>query len=122
MSLQIWLHTLGFAVLILLIALHILSASGQFPKEHRAPSLSSELGKSVLFGSLLLVLFCLALGVYTAWLKLPWYAGVIGGGLSLLIAPLVLQAFPDRFVDGRSSLLAFSIASVVMLLTIWTYG
>jgi len=119
MSLQIWLGTLWFAALILVIALYALSASGQFPKEHRAFSLASGLGKFMLFGSILLTLLCFAGAVSIAWMKLPWYATVIGGGISLLIAPLILQAFPDSFVDGRSSLLTFSGVAILLLLAKW---
>ena len=32
----------------------------------------------------------------------------------LLFAPLLLQALPDSFVDGRRGLLAFSVCAVVL--------
>ena len=35
---------------------------------------------------------------------------------AILIAPLVLQQFPDRFVDGRASLLSFAAAGALLAL------
>jgi hypothetical protein len=32
------------------------------------------------------------------------------------VAPLVLQQFPDRFVDGRASLLSFAAAGALLAL------
>jgi hypothetical protein len=63
-------------------------------------------------------------GTVAALKFIPWYAAVIGGGLSVLATPLVLQWFPDRFVDGRNALLAFSALSVapaVLLLWVWVW-
>src|SRR6478735_3402224 len=51
-----------------------------------------------------------------AWRLIPWYAAVIGGGFAILVAPLVLQQFPDRFVDGRASLLSFAAAGALLAL------
>jgi hypothetical protein len=54
---------------------------------------------------------------------IPWYAAVIGGGLAILAAPLVLQNFTDRFVDGRGSLMSFAGAGgLLALLLIWLAG
>jgi hypothetical protein len=38
----------------------------------------------------------------------PLHAAVIGGGLMVLIAPLLLQPLPDSFVDGAGGLLMFA--------------
>ncbi len=122
MSLHIWLQTVEFAAFILLIALHALSASGQFPKEHRTASLADRFGSLVLFGSIFVTLICLVVAVFIASKTLPWYAAIIGGGISLLVAPLVLQSFPDKFVDGRSSLLTFSTAALLVLFAMWACG
>ena len=43
-----------------------------------------------------------------AWQRLPLYAAVIGGGAMVLFAPLLLQPFPDSFVNGRQGLLIFA--------------
>ena len=39
-----------------------------------------------------------------AWQHVPLYAAVIGGGAMVLFAPLLLQPFPDSFVNGRRGL------------------
>ena len=58
----------------------------------------------------------LVVALLAAWRLIPWYAAVIGGGFAILVAPLVLQQFPDRFVDGRASLLSFAAAGALLAL------
>lgn len=99
---------LSFMVLLLSASLYGLAASGHFPAEHRAPALRTGFGRIVLFGSLALCLLCLLGGLAIVWHAVPWYAAVIGGGVMVLIAPLLLQPLPDSFVNGRAALLTFS--------------
>jgi hypothetical protein len=54
-----------------------------------------------------------------AWMALPWYATVIGGGAALLFAPLLLQPLPDSFVNGRRGLLVFAAGAVVLAALMW---
>jgi len=102
--------------LLLVLSLHTLAASGQFPREHRAPALASGLGAIVLYGTIAVAMASLVAALLAAWRLVPWYAAVIGGGLAILAAPLVLQQFPDRFVDGRASLLSFAAAAALLAL------
>jgi len=108
--------TLLFAALVLGVSLQGLEASGHFPREHRAPVMSSGFGPVLLYGSIAIAIICLGAGIVAALRLIPWYAAIIGGGLSLLSAPLVLQCFPDRFVDGRGSAVGFTCANVVLAL------
>jgi hypothetical protein len=51
---------------------------------------------------------------------IPWYAAVIGGGGGILVAPIVLQWFPDRFVDGKRGLLSFAaLAALLAFVLLW---
>jgi len=112
-----------FTLLMLMLSLHALSASGHFPREHRAAALRSLLGVVILHGTILVALTALIAGLWAAWRLIPWYAAVIAGGLAILAAPLVLQEFSDSFVDDRRSLLSFAGASValaIMLLLLAT--
>ena len=90
---------------LLVFSLHILAASGQFPREHRAPALTSGVGGIVLYGTIAMAITSLLVAFFAAWRLIPWYAAVIGGGLAILAAPLVLQQFTDtlrrrpRFAD-----------------------
>jgi hypothetical protein len=59
---------------------------------------------------------CLLVGLFAAWRLIPWYAAVIGGGAGVLVAPLVLQWFPDRFVDGKRGLMSFAAAALLLSL------
>jgi hypothetical protein len=104
-----------FMALVLASALQGLAASGHFP---RADQPASGVAPLILFGTIALVALSLAAGSMAALRLLPWYAAVISGGLSVLVAPPVLQAFPDRFVDGRGSLLAFAATGAVLALSL----
>jgi hypothetical protein len=105
-----------FTMLMLAISLHGLTASGHFPRETRLPAMASGAGLAVLWLTILIVLACLLAGLFAAWRLIPWYAAVIGGGGGILVAPLVLQWFPDRFVDGKRGLISF--AAVALLLSL----
>ena len=109
-----------FTMLMLVISLHGLTASGHFPRETRLPAMAMGAGPAVLWLTILIVLACLMVGLSAAWRLIPWYAAVIGGGGGILVAPLVLQWFPDRFVDGKRGLISFAAAAVppALLLTL----
>ena len=112
-----------FTLLMLMLSLHGLSASGHFPRGHRAAALSSPLGAVILHGTILIALISLIAGLWAAWRLIPWYAAVIAGGLAILAAPLVLREFSESFVDDYRSLLSFASVSVglaIMLLLLAT--
>ena len=110
----VWIPLALFTTLLLFVSLHALAASGQFPREHRAPTLMSGGGAIVLYGTIAVALISLLAGLFAAWRLIPWYAAVIGGGLAILAAPLALQQFTDRFVDGRTSLVSFAGAGALL--------
>jgi hypothetical protein len=113
---------LSFMLLLLSASLCGLAASGHFPAEHRAPALRTGSGRVILFGSLAICVLCLLGGVTLIWRTVPWYAAVIGGGAMLLVAPLLLQPFPDSFVNGPGALLAFSGLSLLMSVVLFCAG
>lgn len=104
---------LGLMVLLLLTAsLFGLSALGHFPRATRQDALLRGVGPIVLWGSIGVVSMSSTAGIIAALSLVPWYAAIIGGGCAILIAPLTLQFFSDRFVDGPSALLSFSLLSL----------
>ncbi|HWJ99699.1 MAG TPA: hypothetical protein VNR41_03220 [Xanthobacteraceae bacterium] len=109
-----WGELLVFMGLMLAMSMYALSVSGQFPLTHRTEPFRSALGGLILFGSLLLTFAALAAGIYFVHATVPWYALVIGGGAMVLITPLLLPNFSDKFVDGRSSLLTFSCIAALL--------
>ena len=113
-----------FMALLLALSLHGLAASGHFPRERRAPGLASGVGMFVLFSSITVAIASLVIALAAAWQLIPWYAAIIGGGLAILCAPLVLQQFPDSFVNGRFALvgLAGAGALIALLLIRLTYS
>ena len=115
MSLDVWLKLALFMAVVLTFALYVLAASGQFPAEHRAASFKSAAGVTILFGSMAAVALALLFALAFAWRFIPWYAAVIGGGLVVIFAPLILQWFSDAFVNGRAALLAFAGASITLV-------
>lgn len=98
----------------LTMSMYALAASGQFPLAHRTEPFRSALGGMVLFGSIALTFVALVAGIYFVHASIPWYALVIGGGLMMLITPLLLPNFSDKFVDGCGSLLMFSCLTVLL--------
>lgn len=105
-----------FMGLVLTLALYGLTVSGHFPAEHRAESLRGGLGAALLWSTMALAAFLLVGALVFAAQRLPVYAAVIGGGAMLLIAPLLLQPFPDTFVNGRRGLLTFTALGVGLAL------
>jgi hypothetical protein len=106
--------------LILSASLQLLSASGHFPRAAHRLAPAGGVSPALLWGSILLVCGSVIVGVIAAWLLIPWYAAVIAGGLAILIAPLLLPNFSDRFVDGSGSLATFGgIAAVLAVLLAW---
>jgi hypothetical protein len=106
----------------LAVALYGLTASGHFPFEARSARFKEGTGALVLWGTLVATAVAASFMLLRAWLMLPWYAAVLGGGAVLLFAPLLLQNLPDSFVDGRRGLLAFSTAAVALAGLLWAHG
>lgn len=103
-----------FMALVLVLSLYGLAASGHFPAEHRAQALNTAIGALILWGTIALALILTVATLGLAWSRLPLYAAVIGGGGMLLAAPLLLQPFPDRFVNGRRALLSLSLLALLL--------
>jgi hypothetical protein len=101
-------------LLLFAASLYGLAALGHFPRATRQQALLEGSGPLVLWGSIAAVAASVAVAVVAAWQTIPWYAAIIGGGAAILIAPLALQYFSDRFVDGRRALLLFSGATLVL--------
>jgi hypothetical protein len=103
-----------FVALIMLASLQALSASGHFPKTSRLPPISHGSGPVVLWTSMLVTAGSVVAGLAAAGMLIPWYAAVIGGGGAILLAPLILQVFPDRIVDGKTALIGFATAAAIL--------
>jgi hypothetical protein len=97
-----------FMALVLALSLYGLTVSGHFPAEHRAATLATPTGSLLLWSTLVLCAVLTVLAARFAWRHVPLYAAAIGGGAMLLLAPLLLQPLPDRFVNGRRGLLVFA--------------
>jgi hypothetical protein len=117
MSINALISLVVYMALVLIASLYGLAVSGHFPRKQ-----ASGIGPIVLFGSVALVIVCLAAGIPAAVRLVPWYAAIIGGGLAVLMAPLVLQWFPDRFVDGRGAPIVFGIAVLVLASVLAAFG
>ncbi len=114
LSVKLLISTALFAALALAAALQGLAASGHFPRTSK----TAGVGSVVLFGSLLPTAVGFAAGTVAALQLTPWYAVVIGGGVAVLVAPLVLQLFSDRFVDSRGAPVAFATATTLLAIVL----
>ena len=109
-----------FVAMMLLVSLQALSASGHFPKVSRLAATSRGFGPAVLWTSIAVTMSSVIVGIAVAWMFIPWYAAVIGGGSAILLAPQVLQLFSDRIVDGKAALISFAAgAAVLAVLLYW---
>jgi hypothetical protein len=97
-----------FVLAVFAATLHGLAASGHFPLSGDNAKPAFPPGRATLFGSIVLTLVALIIGVIEALCLITWSTAIIAGGLALLIAPLVLRVFPDRFVDGAGALVVFA--------------
>lgn len=104
-----WLALLLFAAMVLTIAVFGLSLSGHFPAEHRKPELRDRLGRLIIVVCILAVALAAAKAIGLSMALLPPPVAIIGAGLALLAAPMVLKHFPDKFVDGRIGLVALAV-------------
>jgi hypothetical protein len=103
-----------FIALMLCAWLQALLASGHFPRASRLPALAQGSGPIILWASIIVTVSSVIAGIAAAWTRIPWYAAVIGGGGAILLAPLVLQIFPDRIVDGKAALIGFAAAAALL--------
>ena len=105
-----------FMALVLVLSLYGLTVSGHFPVEHRAAALRTGAGPVVLWATLSLAGGLTLLALAFAWRHVPLYAAVIGGGAMMLVAPMLLQPFPDSFVNSPGGLLTFAGLGLVLAL------
>lgn len=108
-----------FVAQVLALSLYGLAVSGHFPREVRKPALAAGAGPAVLWSTMAAAACSALSAVAFAGAALPWPAAVIGGGAALLFAPLVLQLFPDPFVDGRAGLLVLATLAVALTWSGW---
>jgi hypothetical protein len=114
-----WIGLALFMGAVLLSALYGLAASGHFPEEYRPDKLKRGWGALLLWFTMAATALTGLAALAYAWRELPWHAAVIGGGAVLLFAPLILQPFPDTFVNGRRGLLAFSVGAALLAAGAW---
>ena len=114
----IWFAAALFAGQILTTSLFALALSGHFPHQFRADGLQGVAGSAIMAATTIVSVTAIATALFASWRSVPWYMMVIGGGAAILFAPLVLAACPDRFVNGRGALLAFSGASLLLAIAL----
>jgi hypothetical protein len=114
-----WIEFGTFVLGVLMVALYGLTVSGHFPAEARGARLRGLAGALVLWGTVIAAVAAAAALLIKAWWDLPWHLAVIGGGAALLFTPLLLRPLPDSFVNGRSGLLAFSLAALAAAALLW---
>lgn len=108
-----------FVLLVSAAALQGLAASGHFPLRDGGEKSTTRPGRPTLFGSIAVTFLALVAGCSAVLQLTPWSAAVIAGGFCLLLAPLLLCVFPDRFINGAGALIAFAavtLAAAAMLL------
>ena len=111
-----------FTAAVLVVSAFVITVAGQFPREHRKSGLASPAGAVILWLTILAAGAAGLAALAFAWVALPWYAVVIGGGLMVLVAPYLLHPLPDRFIDGPWSLAVLSVLAVALAAGMWAIG
>jgi hypothetical protein len=104
---------------VLLAVLYGLAVSGHFPAHLRGATLRQGWGALVLWGTMAATALAAGTAGWFGWRALPWPAAVIGGGIAMLFAPLLLRSLPDSFVNGRRALLVLSMGTVILAVLMW---
>jgi hypothetical protein len=104
---------------VLLAVLYGLAVSGHFPGHVRSATLRRGWGSLVLWGTLVATAVAAGAAGLFGWRALPWPAAVIGAGIAMLFAPVLLQSLPDSFVNGRRALLVLSVGTVILAVLMW---
>lgn len=97
-----------FMAVILLASTYGLAASGHFPASDRLPAMRGQFGAVVIWSTAIVASLALCLAIVFASRTVSWPTAVIGGGVMVLVAPMLLNAFPDTVVDGKSGLIGFA--------------
>ena len=103
-----------FMVLLLVVCVFVMTAAGHFPARFREQIFRTPSGAAILWGSIFIVGVSAIVAIAFAIQVLPWYAAVIGGGLMVLAAPLLVQPFPDRAVDSPQALLILAAVALAL--------
>ena len=119
MPLPPWPSLILFMAMALNVCMFVVVAAGHFPAHSRAAELRTLAGSLILWGAICIIVVSAVGAMYFAFAILPWYAAVIGGGLMVLIAPLLVQPFPNRVVDGKAVLLGLALLALVLDYLAW---
>ena len=105
--------------LVLVAFTYVMAVSGHFPAKSRLAHMATGMNTAILWVTMVLIAASIILACIFTYQMLPSYAAIIGAGLMVLIAPFVLQPFPDRFVDGPAVLIMLTVLALVLDLVMW---
>ncbi len=114
MALPPWFELGVFMAAMLIVVMFVVTVAGHFPVEHRAKELTTPAGALLLWTTSLITTVTALVAIFFVYRLIPTYAAIIGGGFMILIAPYVLHPFPDRFVNGRLSLILLAAAAAIL--------
>ncbi len=108
-----------FMAAIAFLALYGLTVSAHFPFEIRAAELQTGIGALTMWTTVVTSAVAAVIVGGVAPRVLPWTSIIIGGGVVLLAAPLLVRAFPDRFVDRLAGVITFAVGAMLTALMLW---
>lgn len=106
----------GYGAAALLLGLGLVQLAGHFPASGRPPERRTPAFRALVWLNLALLTGLLLAAAALVIGRLAWPAAVIAGGLALLAAPLLFQALPPRWRDGRRGLAGQAALSGLLLL------
>jgi hypothetical protein len=107
------------AVIMLVFGAGAVQVAGFFPLRDLPPELSSPGVRTLIIGDAAVLLALLGSALFVATRGLGWPLTVIIAGLAILAGPLLFQAMPRSWRDGRSGLAALFGAGVAIIVVVW---
>src|SRR5262249_39320573 len=104
---------------VLLAVVYWLGVSGHFPAEFRPVKLQRGWGAFVLKGGVAAPGRAVGSAGGRGRRAVPSDAPATGAGAARLFAPILLQALPDSFVNGRRGLLVLCTGTVILAAVLW---
>ncbi len=108
MSIEGVTDVLVFSGLVLAITLYGLVVAVYFPKQARTVEKRDWPTRALIGITIPIVALSTVHGFGFALSRLPGPIAIIGAGLAMLVAPVVLKRFTDTVVDGRVGVVAFA--------------
>jgi hypothetical protein len=117
-----WISLLWFAAFATTCAVAFLVVAGMFPLRSRPDSVKSGAATLLIVGNAVLLIVLLTGTALYGYAELKWSTLIVVGGLVVLFAPGLFEAWPVPLRDGRAGLIALVGIQVLALAALAKVG